>query len=465
MTAIARVLHRPVGPATMALGVMALTALLVPVMRRGEAVDLLLALAGGIAAAWLVGHPFAGVLVIFAGWFVRVSDAAYATTLLLLLPLAAVIFRERRIRALDATQIRLLLGLGALYLLSTWWNEFLERIPWVPGTDETAYQLAIFAMRLLFVVFVFYFVTTPRQVSALAWLLVALIALAAFSALPEFVSGSGFRRAHAEFGLAGNANRLAHSCLFATALIWFHRSHGHDRRLKLLTLPLLVVLPLIALLSASRSGLLQMLVLAFLVLWEQQGWSPARRLRSMVFLGALAMVALAFVPSAQLMRATTFDRSHVGRGQDSLKNRFNTVVAGVEVLARDPVLGVGIGNFRAVKRAEAGLPRREGVHNSYLWALLAGGVGALLLHLLLFATTWRVLRHVERHGAPELLWLAKGLRVGLVLFLLFSMFADFWLGELFAVVVALPLALANVTAWRPAPAAAVAATLRPEAAR
>ena len=44
MTALARVLHRPPGPATLALAVVALTALLVPFMRRGEAVDGLLAL-------------------------------------------------------------------------------------------------------------------------------------------------------------------------------------------------------------------------------------------------------------------------------------------------------------------------------------------------------------------------------------------------------------------------------------
>jgi hypothetical protein len=357
------------------------------------------------------------------------------------------------VRALDATPIRLLLGIGALYLLSTWWNEFRERVPWVPRTDETATQLTIFTLRLLFIVFVFYFVDTPQRVAGLAWLLIALIAAAAVSALPAFVTGSGFRRAHAEFGLAGNANRLAHICLFAASLVWFYRCHGGDRRLRTLSLPLLGVLPLIALLTASRSGLLQLGLLGFFAIREQQGWSPARRLRSMVFVGALATVALAFVPSAQLMRATTFDRSHVGRGQDSLKNRFHTVIAGLEVIAHDPVLGVGLGNFQAVKRVEHGLPRREGTHNSYLWAVLAGGVGALALYIVLFVTTWRVLRHVERHGPPELLWLAKGLRVGLVLFLLFSTFADFWLSEIFAVVVALPLAMAGVTARRAGSAA------------
>jgi hypothetical protein len=75
---------------------------------------------------------------------------------------------------------------------------------------------------------------------------------------------------------------------------------------------------------------------------------------------------------------------------------------------------------------------------------------------------------VEAHGPAELLWLAKGLRVGLVLFLLFSAFADFWLSEIFAIVVALPLAMAGVTA-RQARAAAVrvpaATAWRPAGAR
>jgi O-antigen ligase len=463
MSALARVLPRPHGPAAGWLALALVTALLVPLLRRGDGIPLLVLVAGAVATAILVRHPFLGVLIVFVGWFLRVGVASYATTLVLLLPLGAAIFVDRRVRALDALQIRVLLGIGGLYLLSTWWNELLERVPWIPGTDETAPQLVIFALRLLFVVYVFYFVTTARRLTVLTWLVIGLITVAALSALPAFLSGSGFRRAHAEFGLAGNANRLAHICAFATALVWFYRCHGGDRRLKTLSLPLLGLLPLVTLLTASRSGLLQLGVLGFFAIREQQGWSPARRLRSMVFAGALAIVGLAFVPSAQLMRATTFDRAHVGQGQDSLKNRFNTVVAGIEVIARDPVLGVGIGNFQAVKRAEHGLPRREGTHNSYLWALLAGGIGALALHLLLFVTTWRVVRHAERHGAPELLWLAKGLKVGLVLFLLFSAFSDFWLSEIFAVVVALPLALAGVMA-RPAPAPAGASPV-PEPAR
>ena len=68
-------------------------------------------------------------------------------------------------------------------------------------------------------------------------------------------------------------------------------------------------------------------------------------------------------------------------------------------------------------------------HNSYLWALTAGGIGVFGLYLLLFYLTYRMLRQLERSGPQELLWLSKGLRVSLVLFMIFSAFADFWLSD------------------------------------
>jgi hypothetical protein len=434
-------------PAAVWVALAALTVMLVPVMGRGDAQRLLLVIAGGLVALVLIQQPYVCLLLVFAGWFLRAGPATYVATAILLVPLAMAIYGDRRFRALDALQVRALLGIAACYVLSTWWNEFLDRIPVMGGgSDETRTELTIFAMRALFILFVFYFVTTPLRIAGLTWMLIALIAIAAATALPPVLSGAGFRRAHTEFGLAGNANRLAHICLFATSLIWFYRCHGGDRRLKTLTVPLLVILPLTALASASRSGLLQMFVLGVMVLKEQQGWSPIKRMRSVVVLAALGLAVVAVVPTANLMRATTFDRSHVGQGQDSLKNRFNTVVAALEIITRDPVLGIGIGNFRAVKRAEYGLPRKEGTHNSYLWALLAGGPVVLALHLMMFYTTWRVVRHVERWGPPELVWIAKGMKVNVLLFLLFSCFADFWLSEMFAVVIAIPLALAQITA-------------------
>jgi O-antigen ligase len=431
-------------------GVLLLVAL-VPVLAGGRAAHVLGLVLGGVLAAAVIVQPALGVLLVFGGWFIRIPLLSYGVSILLLVPLVALIVADRRVRAVAVTPIKVLLGIGGLFLVSVWWNEWVHTVPALAGADDTGAQLTIFAVRLGFIVFCFYFVTTVRRVSWLAWLVVALVVAAALSALPAFSTGLGFKRAHALFGLAGNANRLAHLCLVVTALVWCYRMHGRDRRLRALTLPLLFVMPFVALATASRSGLLQLGLLAALVIREQTGWSAAKRARSFMFLGALGLVVAAAAPAAQLIRATTFDRAKVAKGQDSLNNRLNTVVAAVEIVASDPVFGVGIGNFRSVKRTREGLPRSEGTHNAYLWALTSGGVGALALYLTLFYSTYRTLRRLEAGGPPELLWLAKGMRMSLLLFLLFSVVADFWLSEIFAVMVALPLAMARAAERRAAP--------------
>jgi O-antigen ligase len=433
----------PVPSALAWLGLAVVTVALIPLMQRAEL--WLLAVPAGIAAVWLLANPAWGVLLIFAGWFFRRPEG-YAVMAVMFIALAIRIYRERRVRVLRDVHARVLLAIGGLFLLSTAWNEFWARVPWLPDMDSTNHELTIFAMRVAFLVFVFYFIDTPGRITLWAWLVIAFVVVAALSGILAFAAGEGFRRAHADFGMASNANRLAHICMFATSLLWFYRTHGPDRRLRRLTLPLLFLLLLTVLSAGSRSGLLQLLVFAVLAIVLQEGWSPAQRLRSIAVLGSLVVMLAAVAPTAQLMRATSFDPHRAEQGQDSLKNRLNTVVAGVALLAHDPLFGTGIGNFRSVKRTHYGLPRQEGTHNGYLWAALAGGMGALALYLYLFSRTYRTLRALERWGPPDLLWLARGLRVGLILFLLFSTFADFWLSEMFAVVIGLPMALSLITA-------------------
>jgi hypothetical protein len=72
---------------------------------------------------------------------------------------------------------------------------------------------------------------------------------------------------------------------------------------------------------------------------------------------------------------------------------------------------------------------------------MSGGIIALGLYLLLLYITYRMLRQLERHGPRELLWLSKGLRVGFILFLFASVFANFWLNTIFFVIIQTTLAM------------------------
>jgi hypothetical protein len=84
---------------------------------------------------------------------------------------------------------------------------------------------------------------------------------------------------------------------------------------------------------------------------------------------------------------------------------------------------------------------------------MSGGLFALILYLLMFTITYRMLARVERAGPLDMLWLAKGLRIALILFLVFSGFGDMWLSEFLYLFPALAIAM-TVVASREAPRSA-----------
>lgn len=430
--------------ALQALALILLTAGLIPLLSGTKGLILLAAPVAGIGALWMIQRPHWGVLLILATWFVKIDvvgirflSIPYLVSAVLLIPLALAILRDRGSWVFRVPQVKILLTIGFLFLLSTWWNDFKYPITLFPAADETIRRIQLFVTRLAFLVFFVYFMRSRQKIEFSVWLILGLIAVAAISSLLQ--QGGLTKRAAAAFSLAENANRLAYISLFGTSLLWFYRSHAQRPRWNSLTLPLLVILTLTALATGSRSGFLQLVVLLALIVKEQEGWSATKRLRTFVFLGCMGILSLVVIPTAQVTRMTTFDPTVATRGQKSLQDRISKLLAAAEMIASDPFLGVGIGNFRWVGKAYYG--NYGSPHNSYLRALGTGGIGVLALYLLLFYVTYRMLRKLERAGPPELLWLIKGLRVNLVLFIIFSAFADFWLSDFLYLIIGLTITL------------------------
>jgi O-antigen ligase len=387
-------------------------------------------------------RPYWGVLIIVTAWFVEVSTVPKLVGAVLLIPLGLSFLRDRGIWVLQVPQIKVFLAIGVLFLVSTWWSDFHYPITLLPKLDDTGPMVQEFIAHLIFLILFLYFITTRHRIELTVWLILGLIVIAAVTAIfPLAIGGGTIKRAAAAFSLAENPNRLAFISLFATSLLWFFRSYKQTRRWKALTLPLLFLLPATALATGSRSGFLQIAVLTALILKEQEGLSAANRARGLLFLGCIVLVVAIAMPTAQLVRATTFSPTTEAVGGQSLINRINRISIAIQMIADNPFFGLGIGNFRWMKQALYSLPGEADPHNSYLWALTAGGIGVLALYLLLFYITYRMLRQLERAGPRELLWLSKGLKVNLILFLVFSAFADFWLSDFLYLIVGLTIAM------------------------
>jgi O-antigen ligase len=148
------------------------------------------------------------------------------------------------------------------------------------------------------------------------------------------------------------------------------------------------------------------------------------------------------IPASSLLRATTFEATHSAAGGESLSNRINTITAALDMIASNPILGIGLGNFRWMHQINYGSDLHP--HNSYLGALLNGGIGCLTLYLILFYITYQMLKQLEKSGPRELLWISKALRVNLLLFLIASISDDIWLNDFLYLIIGFTVALTHV---------------------
>jgi O-antigen ligase len=433
-----------------AIALLLLTALLIQILSGDKGLLFLLAILGGICILWLCKEPHWGVLIILSMWFLKFSPALlgvsylripYLISAFLLIPLALSILRDREIWVWRIPQIKILMAIGIILLASTAWSYYQHPVTLLPELDQTREMLQIFLAHLVFLVFFLYFITTPGKIELFVWLLLGLIIASAMSALYHLTE-PGVRRAWAAFGPGTNPTSLPLVCLFGASLLWFYYSRPQSRRVKRLALLFLVPLPTIALASGSRGGFLQLLTFAALIIKEQEGWSAAKKVRSLLLLGVVSLLFVSIVPAATLMRATSFEATQSAAGGESLTNRINTVKAALEMIASNPILGIGIGNFRWMHQIAYGSDLHP--HNSYIGALLNGGIGCLALYLLLFYVTYQMLKRLEKSGPPELWWVSKGLRINLILFLIASLTDDIWLHDFLYLIIGFAIAMTRV---------------------
>lgn len=438
--------------AVQGLGVALLSLVLIYVL-SGKELPLLLAALAGLFCLLLFRNPHWGVLAIFTFWFCRYTPTllgsrylllSHIIAVLLFVPLALRLLRDREIWVWRVPQVRYLLAIGGIFFVSAVWADYKYPITFLPELDRTFEMSQDFITHLVFLVFFLYFINTRRKLEFFTWLVVALIVVSVADAYSRLFLLSGLRRVNASFGLGKSPTVFPYVCLFGASLLWCYYSAAQTTRWKGWVPPLLAGIPVIALATGSRTALLQLMTLATMVFLDRSaGWSSSKRIRGLVLLGCvgilMGILMSLVVPQIAMLRSTSFESTAGAPGAQSLKDRAKTVYAGLSMAASDPILGVGIGNFLWIHTASYGLKRFP--HNSYLGALAEGGVGVLALYLLLFYATYRMLRQLELNGPLDLLWLAKGFRFNLILLSVYSLTDDAWLQGLPYLIIAATIAM------------------------
>jgi O-antigen ligase len=426
---------------------------------QGKEIIGLAAIVAALGAAVIFVRPEIGIIVFLTTFFVTYgrflpTEGRFTPNNLLGLLFAVLllmkIYRERNVSFLKERTIQIFLVIILFFHFS---SNILERQlgnP-LPELDLTARMLHDLTARFIFLIFFVNFIRTLRDVKLVLWTLLGIIMMSGASGVLNSLQGAGFGiggyRAAADVGIdaAANANRLGFYCVFGIAISWYYR-RVVSRTLSLFLSAAIPGLAIGALATASRSGLLNLFVV--FALFGMEGRFSVKRQLNLLIVGALVIfLASDFLSSTHVERLGNIVPGGSGevKGGRSTERRLNTLIDGSKIITQNPMLGTGIGNFRWVRFKNFGAVTPP--HNSYLWSAVEGGIPILVLYLVLFGLSLKNLLHAERKSTnPEIRFIARGLRTGLISFLFFSFFADFWLNIMAYVLVGLAIVLKRLQA-------------------
>jgi len=374
--------------------------------------------------------------------------------ILLLLIMTYQLYRDNDWSFLRHSEVRLVIALTGLFVISAMLHPIdygkLVKLGLDPPNQDPVRAMV---SRSLFVVFFAFFLRAPRQIRLLVILYVGLSLLTALSASISAYQGQGWEggagarvtetyRAGGAAVItrtAGNPNRLAMISTLLIVLIWEYAQTERGRRWMLIAGITIMGLIVTVFQTASRGGLIGLVATGGLLLVRRR--AEARTAVYAVIIALLAAGLISqIVPEEALERlgnipGLTSSTTPTGgsSGTGSVERREYTLGIALELAERDPLLGIGPGNWE-MERFLIDPARSTAVpHNSYMLAAVEGGIFTLTVYLLLFYVSIRHLGELERNPAAMerahaegLDWLIGGTRVCLISFLLFSLFSDLW---------------------------------------
>jgi O-antigen ligase len=356
------------------------------------------------------------------------------------------LYRENDWSFLNSRQIQIIALATLLLVVSAYLNpvDIEEKIDLgLPTGGQDPSRLIV--ARTLFLVLVVYFIRTPLQVRFILGIFLALALMTALSGLSAGLSGAGYRSdvagyraggATAFIGGAGNPNRLAMVCTLTLVLFWEYGTSLRLRSRAWLINTVVGLLVVTIFMTASRGGVVALATTALLLFARRNAGA-----RPLVYGAIVAAVAAPLInqilpPESveRLLNVPGFGQSEAAvEGGGSVEKRRHAFDVGLEIGRRHPLIGVGVGNWE-VERFRTDPQRSISVpHNSYLLAFAEGGIFCLVTYLLGFLVTIRELGRIMRSRQAlararddGLEWVVSGVRICLISFMIFSLFADLW---------------------------------------
>jgi len=275
-------------------------------------------------------------------------------------------------------------------------------------------------------------ITTTERFRALVWSLTLCAIPLAGTGIWHYLSGEVMTTSQeglvrvvgymGSSGLTGNPNDLA---LMLNLIIPLTGALALSSRGALRLLAIGVMLLSIAgvIITFSRAGFLSLSATFFMFIVTL----VRRRSGAAAIVLLVAVLALPFaLPKTYVERLSTITNLEQDKTGSAL-GRYNDLRLALDVVAHNPIVGVGLGQDMIALNQVRGQSTWRSVHNVYLqYAVDLGVPGFLLfawLHLLCFRSAWAVEKRTRSDPAlTRLATLAAGVQVSLVAFLVAAMF-------------------------------------------
>ncbi len=363
----------------------------------------------------LVRHPlwskFVGELTIIK--YLGAACVVYA--------LMQLVSRRSRPSLLASTQVRLFLALAAIALLSFAMTETHGPLVKSPIVSYLSFAVLLFLTLTL--------IDNLQRLRMVLLFTVGSMAFASVYVLREWqqnhVMYPGYRPGY----VVDDANYYSLSAVMCLPIAMYLMKSGTRLWERLFYGASLVLILAASILAASRGGFLGMIA---------AGLYMTLHTRNRVRNGAVASVCLAMIIIAAPIPAVTRLMNPSFGDQEASDNRRDVWKAGMRMIEANPIIGVGLGEFKpqAPRYARGDEHPHNIAHNTYIEYAAEMGIPALALFLGILVTTILALRRSRacfRPFAPSLAQAILGIEAGIVGFAVAGFFVSseyqklFWL--------------------------------------
>ncbi len=222
---------------------------------------------------------------------------------------------------------------------------------------------------------------TPQRLRGLLMAYVMGATVPAIATIMLYAKVGGSLRRFSAGG--ADANSLAMTLALAMPMAWYLAMTTQRPLVRTLLRAYLPIGLLASALTGSRGGMLAWIV-ALSIIPLTMVLSPGRLAAAIGLLAVSATLVVVYLPDkvAQRLGTTGSSVENVDFG-----GRFRLWRAGVHAFARRPMMGYGVGSFRAAITPEVG-PDANVAHNSYLSVLVEEGIVGLVLYTTMIASVF-----------------------------------------------------------------------------